>query len=76
MRFAGTGAGTFFLGGGEFLKLETMASVQPWLAVRSREPWLGGDGASRRRTAEHGRPKVRLECEPDKWHQLRGGLPR
>jgi len=34
-----------------------------WLAVSSREPWLGGDGASRRRAVEHGRPKVRLKWE-------------
>jgi hypothetical protein len=34
-----------------------------WLAGSSREPWLGGDGAGRRRTAEHGQPKVRRKWE-------------
>ena len=44
------------------------------MAVSSREPWLGGDGASLKpegSSAQHGLPKVRLESGADNGREMR-----
>jgi len=47
-----------------------------WLAGSSREPWLGGDGASLKAHGGKRTVKCQTHMGKDKWHRLRGGLPR
>ena len=47
-----------------------------WLAGSSREPWLGGDGASLKAHGGTRTVKCQTQMAKDKWHKLRGGLPR
>jgi hypothetical protein len=46
-----------------------------WLAVSSREPWLGGNGASLKAHGGTRTAKGQTNMGKDKWHKLRGGLP-